>query len=178
MNRAGTRILWALAGVLLIAAGIYCIAYPGVGLSSLSVVLGIFVLVSGVSDIVIFSAGHNIMYAPGWFLISGILTIMLALFMLFNRAFTVLTLPFIFGMWLMVSGITETVNSFDLRKARVRGWGWFTFMGILLALAGFISFLDPVSGLMTINLLVGLFLIIRGVSKIAIAVLAGRLFMI
>lgn len=176
MNRTGTRILWAIAGALLVAAGIYCIANPDAGISTLSIILGIFVLVSGISDIAVFAGGHRIMYGTGWFLISGILTVVLALFMLFNNAFTALSLPFIFGMWLMVSGITEAVNSFDLRKMHVRGWGWFTVKGIILAIAGFLSFSDPVSSLMTINLLLGTFLIARGVSKIISAILAGRLF--
>ena len=36
--------------------------------------------------------------------------------LLFNQAFTMLSLPFIFGMWLLFSGINQFVNSFELQS--------------------------------------------------------------
>ena len=114
------------------------------------------------------------MFGSGWFLVDGILTVILAIFILFNQAFAMLTMPFVFGMWLIFSGITRFVQSFDLKAFGVRGWGWFTAVGLIMALAGIISFVNPVAGIRAISLVLGISLILEGVSALVRACYAGR----
>ena len=174
MNTFFSRVLWGIAGVLLIICGIVCLAQPAVALTTVTLFLGISMMVSGIVDIVIFAKGNNSMLGAGWFLVDGILTVLLSLLILFNQAFTALSLPFIFGMWLMFSGITKFVNSFDLQRMGVRGWGWFTAVGIVLALAGFLSFLKPVASLFALSILTGVLLILQGAASLLRAIFAGR----
>ena len=177
MSKTVSRILWVVAGVLLMADGVICLAWPGVALTTLAVFLGIVMLISGAVDIVIFAKGHTYMHGSGWFLADGILTVILALFILFNQAFTMLTLPFIFGMWLLFSGISKIVNSFDLKMIGVRGWGWFLALGILFVVGGFLSFLDPVAGALTLGAVTGVILILQGIGSILRAFFSGRFLM-
>ena len=174
MNQTISRVLWILAGVLLIIAGVICLVNPGAAWTILSLYLGISMLISGVIDIVVFARGSRYMVGSGWFLLDGILTVLLSLFLLFHQAFTMLTLPFIFGMWLLCSGISKFVNSFELKRLGVPGWGWFTALGILLAVVGFFSFWDPVSQLFALSFLVGILLIFQGVSSILRACFTRR----
>ena len=95
MQKTATRVLWIIAGILLIAVGVACIAHPGATLGGLSILLGLVMLFSGIVDIVIFATAHNIMYGSGWFLLDGILTVLLSILILCNHMFTALTLPFI-----------------------------------------------------------------------------------
>ena len=175
MSKTVSRVLWIISGVLLIVAGVACLANPGSALTSVSVLLGLVMLVSGIVDIVIFAAGHSYMIGAGWFLVDGILTVLLSLFILCNKVFTAMTLPFIFGMWLIFSGITKFVNSFDLQRLGVRGWGWFTALGIVLAVVGFISFLSPFAGAVAIAVMVRVFLILQGISSILRGCFSGRM---
>lgn len=99
MNRTVSRVLWIIAGVLLMIAGIYCLCNPDVGLLTLSIYLGLAMLISGIVDIVIFAKCNRDMMGAGWFLADGILTVLLSLFLLFNQGFTLLSLPFIFSVW-------------------------------------------------------------------------------
>ncbi len=175
MNRMVSRVLWIVAGVLLIIVGIYCLFNPDVGLLSLSLYIGSAMLISGIIDIVIFAKWNGKMFGTGWFLADGILTVLLALFLLFNQAFTMLSLPFIFGMWLLFSGINQFVNSFELQSFGVRGWGWLTALGILLAVVGFFSLFDPIANLFALSILVGILLICEGVAAIVRACISHRL---
>lgn len=177
MNHTASKVLWIISGVLLLIAGIICLSRPGVALVTLSIYLGLSMLASGVIDIVIFAKANRFMAGAGWFLADGILTVLLSLFLLFHQAFTLLSLPYIFGMWLLFSGISKFVSSFELRRLGVRGWGWFTALGILLAVVGFIAFFDPVSDLIAISLLVGFLLIFQGVASILRACFSHRLWM-
>ena len=175
MSQTVSRILWAVVGILLLVAGVICLSNPGAALATLSLYLGVAMLLSGVIDIVIFAKASRFVAGAGWFLAEGLLTVLLSLFLLFHQAFTMLSLPFIFGMWLLISGINKLVNSFELRRLGVPGWGWLTALGILLALVGFFSFCDPVSNLLALSALVGMVLVCQGVATIARACLSYRL---
>ena len=166
MNRTLSRILWIIAGVLLIIAGVLCLASPGVAVESLALWFGLAMLFSGIVDVAVFAAGQSCMAGSGWLLVDGILTILLSLFLLFDQWFTALTLPFLFGMWLMFSGITKFANSFELKRLGIRGGGWFTVLGLVLAAAGFLSFLEPVAGLLALSILVGVFFLLQGIASI------------
>lgn len=174
MSRMVSRILWIIVGILLIIAGIYCLFNPDIGLISLSLYLGIILLISGIIDIVIFAKCNRYMIGAGWFLADGILTVLLSLFLLFHQTFTLLSLPFIFGMWLLFSGINQFVNSFELQSLGIRGWGWLTALGILLAVVGFFSLFDPVANLFALSVLVGILLICDGVVTIVRACLSHK----
>ena len=86
-----------------------------------------------------------------------------------------LSLPFIFGMWLLFSGINHFVNSFELQTLGVKGWGWLTVLGIILSVVGFFSLFDPIANLFAISILVGILLICEGISAIARACFSRRL---
>ena len=174
MNKTLSRILWIVAGVLLIAAGVYCFVSPDAALGGLSLMLGLAMLFSGVVDIVIFASSRRFMLGSGWFLLEGIFTVLLAVFLLCNQAFTMLSLPFIFGMWLLFGGISRFVSSFDLQRLGVKGWGWFTALGVLLTVAGILSFYDPISGALALSWVAGLVLILQGVASIAWGCFSGR----
>ena len=174
MYKTLSRILWIVAGVLLIAAGVYCFVSPDAALGGLSLMLGLAMLFSGVVDIVIFASSKRYMLGSGWFLLEGIFTVLLAVFLLCNQAFTMLSLPFIFGMWLLFGGISRFVSSFDLQRLGVKGWGWFTALGVLLTVAGILSFYDPISGALALSWVAGLVLILQGVASIAWGCFSGR----
>lgn len=174
MSKTVSRVLWVLAGAVLIVAGVVCLIHPGIALSSASLLLGIVMLFSGIVDIIIFATGHAWMVGAGWFLVDGILTVLLSLFIFGNQWFTTLTLPFIMGMWLLFSGISKFVNSFDLQRLDVRGWGWFTALGILMAAAGFFSFWDPFIGTMAMAAVIGMILILQGIASILKGCFARR----
>ena len=63
------RILNVAAGVLLIAAGIYCLCNQDVALLSAGLLLGIFLLLSGVAEIVVFAAASGVMLGSISFLV-------------------------------------------------------------------------------------------------------------
>ena len=66
MNKTLSRVLWIIAGVLLIVAGVYCFVSPDAALSGLSLILGLAMLFSGIVDIVIFASSRRFML--GWHL--------------------------------------------------------------------------------------------------------------
>ena len=132
MRTKTVRILNIVAGILLIAAGIYCLCNEDVAVLSAGLMLGIFMLAAGIAEIVVFAGTSGMLIGSGWLLLDGVLTVIMSLFLLFNQWFTLLSLPFLFTVWLMFSGISRFVSAFDLHALGVRGWGWVLAVGILL----------------------------------------------
>ena len=160
------RILNVAAGVLLIAAGIYCLCNQDVALLSAGLLLGIFLLLSGVAEIV---AASGVMLGSGWLLLDGVLTVIMSLFLLFNQWFTMLSLPFLFTLWLLFSGVSQCVSSFDLRALGVRAWGWVLAVGIVLTVAGFVCLMDPWVSVAAMGMTVGIVFVLEGLSSIICA---------
>ncbi len=160
------RVLTILAGVLLIASGIYCLCNQDVAVLSAGVLLGIFMLISGIIEIVVFAGTSGLLIGSGWLLLDGVLTVILSLFLLFNQWFTLLSLPFLFTLWLLFSGISRFVSAFDLRALGVRAWGWVLALGILLMAGSFICMMDPWVSVAAIGVTVGLVFLLEGVSAI------------
>ena len=166
MTQKMSRVLWIIAGAVLMIAGVICLLSPAAALAGLSFFLGTAMLVSGIVDLLIFALCYRSVAGAGWFLVDGILTVLLSMFVLCDQWFTALTIPFIFGMWLLCTGVSKVANSFELRRLGIRGWGWFTAIGSLMTAAGFFSFLDPLSGIAAISAVSGCFLILEGLASI------------
>lgn len=177
MDTTLSRVLWIISGVLLTLCGICCIINPGIGAQTLSVFLGLALLVSGIIDIVLFARLHVVLPQPGWILADGIITVLMALFLLGNNWLVTISLPILFGMWLLFTGISRFVGSFDLKKLGVRGWGWFTFLAVLLVVFGILAVIKPVAATMAIGIIIGVSLIVNGIAIIIHGILANRFFL-
>ncbi len=169
MSTKSLRILNTAAGVLLIAAGIYCLCNQDVAVLSAGFLLGVFLLMAGIAEIVVFAAAGGILLGSGWLLLDGVLTVIMSLFLLFNQWFTLVSLPFLFTLWLLFSGVSQFVSAFDLRALGVRAWGWILAVGIVLTVAGFVCLMDPWVSVAAMGVTVGIVLILEGVSSIVCA---------
>ena len=49
MSRTTSRVLWVIAGVLLVIAGIVCLRNPGAALTSMTMILGVAIYLSPVA---------------------------------------------------------------------------------------------------------------------------------
>ena len=164
--RRGTRILWLLAGALLIAAGIVALASPQETLAALAVFMGIAMLVSGMFNIVFFCTTHDYTFGAGWLLADGILTTLVAVLVLGNRWLAVSALPFVLGMWFLCAGIVRFLNALDIKKLGIRGWPWLMLIGVLETVGGFLSFLNPIATGKIMGILIGVLLILRGLGAV------------
>ena len=88
-------------------------------LLSVCLMLGIFMLAAGITEIVVFAGMSGVLIGSGWLPRDGVLTVIMSLFLLFNQWFTLLSLPFIFTVWLMFSDLSRFVSAFDLHAPGV-----------------------------------------------------------
>ena len=160
------KVLKIIAGVLLIALGVYCLCNQDIAAMTAGLMIGVVMLISGVMEIVVFATTSGLLFGSGWLLLDGVLTVILSLFLLFNQWFTLLSLPFLFTLWLLFSGISRFVGALDLRALGVRSWGWILALSILLMAAGFVCMMDPWVSVAAMGVTVGVVFLLEGVSAI------------
>lgn len=161
-----SKVLWLISGIILIFAGIAAIFNPAATIASIGFILGLAMLISGVFEIIIFAVTHDEIFGAGWVLTDGILTVLLSIILLCNQYITTVAIPFVFAIWVMFTGTSRTITSFDLKKVNISGWGWMTLLGILGIVIGFASFFFPELAEGIISIMVGIFLIIQGAIAI------------
>ena len=84
MASKSMKVLNIIAGVLLIVAGIYCLCNQDIAAMTAGVMVGIFMLLSGVIEIVVFATTSGLLFGSGWLLLDGVLTVILVIYAVFN----------------------------------------------------------------------------------------------
>jgi uncharacterized membrane protein HdeD (DUF308 family) len=105
--------LSVVAGVLLIAAGVVALAWPGITLWALAVVTGVGLLLSGAARTI--AAAADKPDGWGWLLVGGLLSLVVGVLALAWPGATVLVLAILLGIRLVVYGAVEMAFALGLR---------------------------------------------------------------
>ena len=113
-----SRALSAIVGVVALLAGLICLRRPGDSLLALIVVLGAYLIVTGVARLVraFASVEHR-----GWSLLSAVIDLVLGILILSWPDESLVTLAVFFGISLIFRGAFALVAAFQLRKLRKEG---------------------------------------------------------
>ncbi|GAA2063841.1 HdeD family acid-resistance protein [Streptomyces albiaxialis] len=161
-------------GVLALALGVLVLVWPGVTLLVVGVLFGIYLLVSGVAQLVAAFGTHTATELRVMAFISGALSVLLGLFC-FRGAFqSILLLALWIGIGWLFRGITQTVAAASDPGMPARGWQ--VFLGVVSALAGIVLLVSPFESVAVLTVVGGCWLIALGVVEIATALrVRGRL---
>ncbi|OAT68838.1 hypothetical protein AWB85_07620 [Mycobacteroides immunogenum] len=150
-------------GVAAIAAGAIILAWPGQTLLVLGVFFGLYLLLSGLVEIVLAFAPH----LRGWTrfvsVITGALSIVLGVICLRDQLESVLLLAVWIGAGWIITGIGRVVAGFASREP---GSGWSVLLGVVLAAGGIVLIVYPADSIATLALISGIWLIVIGIAQV------------
>jgi uncharacterized membrane protein HdeD (DUF308 family) len=156
-------------GLLLICAGIAIFARPAEGYVGLSVLFSLVILGAGLTQI-FFSVGNSDMLKGwGWTFASGIIDVIIGIYLFSYPLITMATLPYILGFWLVFRSFFLMGSSFDLKTMGVPGWGWVLAGGFLLVILAFIILYYPAAGAISIIAFTASAFIVGGIFNIVLA---------
>jgi uncharacterized membrane protein HdeD (DUF308 family) len=111
----GTRVLYALLGVLSLIIGLYALRHVLITLLALALLLGIFWVVSGAIEL--FNAlVHREVQNRGWTIFMGILSIVAGIVVLAYPGISLVTLAIVLSIWLLIYGVMEIAIAFRVRS--------------------------------------------------------------
>lgn len=165
--------LMLIAGILCIAAGICVFVFPVESYLTLSILFGIVMLLTGVGQLIIASTSGNYLMMKGYFIVGGILDLILGIFLCVYPGVTLVVLPFMMGLWLMYHGFILISFGGDMDTFKVSGSASMIILGILILVLSIFVLLNPFSaGVVTVLVVAGVGLILLGVT---FCILAAKL---
>lgn len=154
-------------GVTVALMGLLAMGSPFIAGLSIAIAVGFLLIVGGVSQTFFAIKARSGIFS----IILGILSVIAGIYMVANPGTALATLTMFLAIYLIVSGVFESIMAFQLKPAS--GWGWALFSGIMSAILGVMIWSQfPLSGAWAIGILVGVKLLFSGWSLIMFGIAA------
>ncbi|MEE3063025.1 MAG: HdeD family acid-resistance protein [Actinomycetota bacterium] len=154
------------SGVLTLIVGVLVLAWPGISVLAAAIAFGVYLLITGVAQVVFafslhVSAGSRILL-----FISGAASLILAVlaFRHFGQGYAVLLLAIWIGIGFVFRGVATTVSA--ISDPTLPGRGWSIFVGAITLIAGVVVLAYPFASIITLAIVVGIWLAVIGVFEV------------
>ena len=164
--KTSKKIWLCISGILLIALGVYCFTNPNLTLLSAAWILGIGILLVGIVKMAFSFRTQAFLPYSGTRMLSALIDILFGCFILFHLFGTAVSLPVLFSIWVIIQGISVTVQSFDYKKCGFSNWWVILILGICGIILGFFGMKHLDIAAATLSGLIGIALIILGVAHV------------
>ncbi len=174
------KVLCVVLGLLMIAAGIYCILKPDITGLAIGYIIGVSMLIDAVGRIHAWFRLKKDGQADGWLLASGILSALFGIVLIVNVAaqlYMDMFIAYIAACWIMVQAIITIIRAFRVRKfhkmldTQYLGKHWWIglIVGLLLLTLSVLCFVHPGIVITSMGILIGLGVIVAGANLITLA---------
>ncbi|MFF8381843.1 HdeD family acid-resistance protein [Streptomyces sp. NPDC015661] len=157
------------AGLVSLILGVMVLSWPEATLRVVGVLFGLYLLISGVMQLVAAFGTHATTALRVMAFISGALSILLGLFCFRGATQSTLLLALWIGIGWLFRGITQTVAASSDPAMPARGWQ--IFLGIVSALAGIVLIVSPLESAKVLTVLGGIWLLVVGAVEIITAIM-------
>lgn len=168
--------VWLLSGLLLLVVGIVAIFHPEGTVRSLSYLLAVLMIFSAVLSLVAYHKLKSRLPRSGWLLTDGIVSLLVALPVLFHEWIASRAILIFFGMWIIFSGIDGIMNALDFRQAKLKNWVWLILAGVLETAAGIWILFNPGAAAAALSVIIGTALILNGGATVFLWIYSRELY--
>jgi uncharacterized membrane protein HdeD (DUF308 family) len=159
-------------GVLTLVVGAAVLVWPGQSIVVAGVLFGIYLLASGIAQVVAAFTVYSSAASRVLLFISGALSVVLGVFAFrdFNSGSAVWLLTLWIGIGFIFQGVSSSVLAISLPKMPDRGW--YIFVGVLIVIAGMVVLVWPISSIVVLAIFAGAWLVVIGAVEIVSALSA------
>jgi uncharacterized membrane protein HdeD (DUF308 family) len=156
-----------LCGVLLIVLGMFAVGSPALAAVAVNAVIAWLIVLAGVVHVALAFYAHRA-GSLLWKLLVGIAYVFFGVYLIAHPALGVASLTLVLAVLFLVEGIFDLALFFQLRA--VGGSSWILVDGVITLLLGLMIYLQwPSSSNWAIGTLVGISLIISGVTRLMLS---------
>jgi uncharacterized membrane protein HdeD (DUF308 family) len=158
---------WAvvLRGIVAIIFGVMAFAWPGVTLTTLVLLFGIYALVDGIFSLASAIGGKRTREDRWLLALEGIIGLWAGVVTLRAPAVSAVVLVFLISIWAMATGFLRIVAAFRLRK-EISGEVWLALSGVLAVLFALVLMFRPLAGAMGMVWVIAAYALMMGVTLI------------
>ena len=155
-------------GFVLVILGMLSMASPLVAGVSVSILVGILLAASGLSQSFFALQSESKTYCVAYFLF-GALSILCGVLMIIHPLFGLQFMTILLIAFFLMSGVSEIIHAFQFRPAK--GWIWVLSSGLVSLLLSILIWRHwPLSGAWAIGVLVGVKLLVCGVALAVVGI--------
>ena len=155
-----------ITAVLLIALGVVCIFNPGESFASAAWLLGVIILVSGLSSLIFGLRAQAFLPNAGSTTLLAMFQIIVGLMLATDILASELALIVVFSMWVIFEGVSLAVLSIDYRRSGYNRWWLMMVLGVCSIVFGFLALREPEYTGTFLGILLGLGILANGIIRI------------
>jgi uncharacterized membrane protein HdeD (DUF308 family) len=161
-------------GVLTLIVGAAVLVWPGQSIVAAGILFVVYLLASGIAQVIAAFTVRSPAASRVLLFISGALSIGLGVFAFrdFNDGAAVWLLTLWIAVGFMLQGVSETVLAISFKELPERGW--YIFVGVLTMIAGVVMLAWPISSIVVLSIIAGVWLVVIGTTEIGWAVNVHR----
>jgi uncharacterized membrane protein HdeD (DUF308 family) len=154
------------SGILALTLGILVYLLPGDSILIAAVLFGIYLLITGIAQVVFAFSLHVSAGGRVLLFVSGAASLVLAVlcFRHFGQGYAILLLAIWIGVGFIFRGVATSISA--ISDPTLPGRGWQIFLGLISLLAGIVMIGSPFQSLAILTLIVGIWLVVIGVFEI------------
>ena len=159
----------ALGGALFLS-GIYVLSHPREGLAGVSLFYGILAVGTGIVDLIFyFKMERRTGFGPAAALVTGILSLLAGVLLLFQPAAGVLSLAILFPLWFVAHCISELARLPLIRWSAGKGYYYFSLIINIIGLVlGIIMLAFPAACVLSLPWIAGIYLLLLGLHSVVL----------
>lgn len=176
-KKAFTRFgrLLFVSGILTVLLGVLSLLNPMKSFSMLVIILSTGILVAGIMEIIYSLSNRKEITDWYWYLLGGILNLIVGLTLLYNPLITLIVLSIYMGLLILFKSIFAIITAFSSRKYGNEAWGRLLMIGVIGVLVAILLLMKPDLFGIAIGVWVGIGLIFIGTAQITLATHMRRL---
>jgi uncharacterized membrane protein HdeD (DUF308 family) len=152
-------------GVLTVILGAAVLVWPGQSIVAAGILFVVYLLASGIAQVIAAFTVNSPAASRVVLFISGALSIGLGVFALrdYNDGAPVWLLALWIGVGFVFQGVSETALAVSFKELPERGW--YIFLGVLTVVAGAVMFVWPISSIVVLSIIAGVWLVVIGTTE-------------
>ncbi len=152
------------SGVLSLILGALVLAWPGKSVLVAAIAFGVYLLITGIAQVVFAFGLHVAAGSRILLFISGAASLILAVLAFRHFGDAVLLLAIWIGIGFIFRGVATTVSA--ISDPALPGRGWSIFVGLISLVAGMIVMAAPFESIITLAIVVGAWFVVIGAFEI------------
>ena len=162
-------------GILSVILGFVLAANPGTGFEIARVMVVADYISIGILGVAMTIARRNEIPGWGWNLVGNILLLFMGFMVAVVPGMSqgLLITMFIFGF--LLQGIAGIFGAVGMKKLGIRGWGWSLIFAILTVVLGIMLIINPVTAVISIDILVAAEMLSFGISMIILGIQMSKM---
>lgn len=155
--------LMLIAGLLCLVMGVVVFVFPLQSYVTLAILFGVLMMAVGAIQLIIASTSANYLTMRGYFVVGGVLDLMLGIFLCVYPGVSLVALPLMLGVWMLYNSFIIIAFGGDMETFRLGGSGLVVAGGVILLLLSVLVLLNPLgAGVQTVIIIAGIGLLVLG----------------